>query len=166
LSKFNVNVCAAFCYGEEVYFCSILQFEDVVYRMRNSQASSANPVKAVLSKVASQLNLEQDNCKKILKGITGSIGPGEILDLMGPFGSGKTTQLKIIGGRLTDTIKGSITYNDIPCNAALKRRIGLTRDDVLFPQLTVDETLVFAAFLRLPGNMSQQQKYARVEVIV
>jgi ABC-type multidrug transport system ATPase subunit len=46
-------------------------------------------------------------------------------------------------------------------------RIGfVTQDDVLFPQLTVEETLVFSAFLRLPSNMSQQQKYARVEMIV
>lgn len=49
----------------------------------------------------------------------------------------------------------------------LCNRIGfVTQDDVLFPQLTVEETLVFAAFLRLPGNMSRQQKYARVEIIV
>lgn len=42
----------------------------------------------------------------------------------------------------------------------------MTQDDVLFPQLTVEETLVFAAFLRLPGSMSRQQKYARIEMIV
>ncbi|XP_040985841.1 ABC transporter G family member 26 [Juglans microcarpa x Juglans regia] len=144
-----------------------LKFEDVEYKVRSSQASSNNPVKSVVSKVATQLNMEQDNCKQILKGITGSIGPGEILALMGPSGSGKTTLLKVIGGRLLDNVEGKITYNDIPYNAAVKRRIGfVTQDDVLFPQLTVEETLVFAAFLRLPSNMSQQQKYARVEMIV
>jgi ABC-type multidrug transport system ATPase subunit len=37
---------------------------------------------------------------------------------------------------------------------------------VLLPQLTVEETLVFAAFLRLPTNMNRQQKYERVEKIV
>lgn len=42
----------------------------------------------------------------------------------------------------------------------------MTQDDVLLPQLTVEETLVFAAFLRLPSNMSRKQKYARVEMIV
>uniref|UniRef100_A0A2N9HYH3 ABC transporter domain-containing protein n=1 Tax=Fagus sylvatica TaxID=28930 RepID=A0A2N9HYH3_FAGSY len=144
-----------------------LKFEDVEFKVRNSKASSNNPVKAVVSKVATQLNVEQDNHKHILKGITGSIGPGEILALMGPSGSGKTTLLKVIGGRLLDNVKGKITYNDIPYNAAVKRRIGfVTQDDVLFPQLTVEETLVFSAFLRLPSNMSQQQKYARVEMIV
>lgn len=42
----------------------------------------------------------------------------------------------------------------------------MTQDDILFPQLTVEETLVFAAFLSLPGTMTRQQKYARVEMIV
>lgn len=37
---------------------------------------------------------------------------------------------------------------------------------MLFPQLTVEETLVFSAFLRLPGSMSRQEKYARVEMIM
>lgn len=100
-----------------------MQFEDVEYKVRNSQASSINPVKAVVSKVASQLNMEQDNYKQILKGITGSIGPGQILALMGPSGSGKTTLLKIIGGRLIENIKGKITYNEVPYNPAVKRRL-------------------------------------------
>ncbi|KAK3200053.1 hypothetical protein Dsin_023468 [Dipteronia sinensis] len=143
-----------------------LKFEDVEFKVKSSQASTMNPVKSVVSKVASQLNLDKDY-KQILKGITGSIGPGEILALMGPSGSGKTTLLKIVGGRLTDNVKGKITYNDIPYNTALKRRIGfVTQDDVLLPQLTVEETLVFAAFLRLPGKMNRQQKYARVEMII
>lgn len=46
-------------------------------------------------------------------------------------------------------------------------RIGfVTQDDVLYPQLTVEETLIFAAFLRLPDSMSERQKYDRVEVIL
>lgn len=100
-----------------------MQFEDVRCRVRHSQASFNNPVKAVVSKVATQLNMEQHNQKQILKGITGSIGPGQILALMGPSGSGKTTLLKVIGGRLVDNVEGKITYNDIPYNAAVKRRL-------------------------------------------
>ncbi|KAK4491795.1 hypothetical protein RD792_002571 [Penstemon davidsonii] len=144
-----------------------LPFADVEFKVKVRGASSVNPVKAVVSKVASQLNTEHDNYKQILKGISGSIGPGEILALMGPSGSGKTTLLKIIGGRLRENVRGNVTYNDISYNPALKRRIGfVTQDDVLFPQLTVEETLVFAAFLRLPSRMSKNQKYDRVELII
>ncbi|KAJ7963578.1 ABC transporter G family member [Quillaja saponaria] len=144
-----------------------LKFEDVEFKVRNSHASSCNPLKAVVTKVATQLKMDQDKYKQILKGITGSIGPGEILALMGPSGSGKTTLLKVIGGRLLDNVRGKITYNDVQYNSAVKRRIGfVTQDDVLFPQLTVEETLVFSAFLRLPSDMSRQQKYSRVELIV
>lgn len=42
----------------------------------------------------------------------------------------------------------------------------MTQDDVLLPQLTIEETLVFAAYLRLPGDMSRQQMYARVEMVI
>ncbi|KAL6562490.1 ABC transporter G member 26 [Orobanche gracilis] len=144
-------------------------FADVEFKVKvRNGSSSVNPVKAVVSKVASHLNIEQDHdYKQILKGITGSIGPGEILALMGPSGSGKTTLLKIIGGRLHENVKGNVTYNDTLYTPALKRRIGfVTQDDVLFPQLTVEDTLVFAAFLRLPSRMSRRQKYERVELIV
>ncbi|XP_010676075.2 ABC transporter G family member 26 isoform X2 [Beta vulgaris subsp. vulgaris] len=144
-----------------------LKFEDVQYKVKYNEGSAGNPVKAVVSKMASQLNTEHDNHKYILKGITGSIGPGEILALMGPSGSGKTTLLKIIGGRLQENVRGTVTYNSISYSAALKRRIGfVTQDDVLFPQLSVEETLVFAAYLRLPSSMSRKQKYQRVEMII
>ncbi|ONK68591.1 uncharacterized protein A4U43_C05F13730 [Asparagus officinalis] len=140
-----------------------LKFADVEYRVHQG---SRNPVKAVMSSVASQLRMERGG-KQILKGITGSVGPGEILALMGPSGSGKTSLLKILGGRLHGDIKGSITYNDTPYCPRLKKRIGfVTQDDVLFPHLTVEETLVFAAFLRLPRNMTRQQKYSRADAII
>lgn len=96
--------------------------------MRNKQGSTKNnPLKAVMSKVGSQINMnQQDSYKKILKGITGRVGPGEILALMGASGSGKTTLLKVIGGRVLDNVKGNITYNDIPYTPALKRRYFLS----------------------------------------
>lgn len=100
-----------------------MQFEDVEYKVRGSHAASTNPVKSVMSKVAIQHNLGEDKYKKILKGMTGSIGPGEILALMGPSGSGKTTLLRVVGGRLVDNVKGKITYNDVRFNAAVKRRL-------------------------------------------
>ncbi|XAR69841.1 hypothetical protein NMG60_11001577 [Bertholletia excelsa] len=106
--------------------------------------------------------------KDILNGITGSVGPGEVLALMGPSGSGKTTLLSLLGGRLREPAPGgSITYNDQPYSKFLKSRVGfVTQDDVLFPHLTVKETLTYAARLRLPKTLTKQEKEKRaIDVI-
>ncbi|MCL7039664.1 hypothetical protein MKW94_010744 [Papaver nudicaule] len=106
--------------------------------------------------------------KNILNGITGSASPGEVLALMGPSGSGKTTLLSLLSGRLIETAPGgSITYNDQTYSKSLKRRIGfVTQDDVLFPHLTVRETLTYAALLRLPKTLTKQHKEERAMDII
>ncbi|CAK8571265.1 unnamed protein product [Lathyrus sativus] len=101
--------------------------------------------------------------KDILNGISGSVNPGEVLALMGPSGSGKTSLLNLLGGRISHpTIGGSITYNEESYSKFLKSRIGfVTQDDVLFPHLTVKETLTYAARLRLPKSFTKEQKEKR-----
>ncbi|MED6168480.1 ABC transporter G member 22 [Stylosanthes scabra] len=101
--------------------------------------------------------------KEILNGISGCVNPGEVLALMGPSGSGKTTLLNLLGGRISQsTISGSITYNDQSYSKFLKSRIGfVTQDDVLFPHLTVKETLTYAARLRLPKTYTKEEKEKR-----
>ncbi|WOG99980.1 hypothetical protein DCAR_0519336 [Daucus carota subsp. sativus] len=106
--------------------------------------------------------------KNILHGISGSVNPGEVLALMGPSGSGKTTLLSVLGGRAVETNqRGSITYNDQPYTKFLKSRIGfVTQDDVLFPHLTVKETLTYAALLRLPKTLTKQEKEQRATDVI
>lgn len=101
--------------------------------------------------------------KDILNGITGSVHPGEVLALMGPSGSGKTSLLNLLGGRAAQAnVTGSITYNDQTYSKFLKSRIGfVTQDDVLFPHLTVKETLTYAALLRLSKTLTKEQKEKR-----
>ncbi|GER51893.1 ABC-2 type transporter family protein [Striga asiatica] len=101
------------------------------------------------------------NVVPILKGISGSVRAGEILAMLGPSGSGKTTLLTALGGRLSGTRRlfGTITYNGRPFSSAAKRAIGfVTQDDVLHPHLTVGETLIYTALLRLPSSLSSAEK--------
>ncbi|KAJ8531242.1 hypothetical protein K7X08_026676 [Anisodus acutangulus] len=109
-----------------------------------------------------QKGVENSDAEKcILQGVSGSACPGEILALMGPSGGGKTTLLKLLSGKVKND-SGMITYNDQPYNKSLKQRIGFVlQDDVVFPHLTVKETLIYAALLRLPNTLSKEQKKER-----
>eukprot|EP00268_Persea_americana_P001450 TRINITY_DN10449_c1_g1_i2.p1 TRINITY_DN10449_c1_g1~~TRINITY_DN10449_c1_g1_i2.p1 ORF type:complete len:661 (-),score=57.66 TRINITY_DN10449_c1_g1_i2:408-2390(-) len=105
--------------------------------------------------------------RTILNGITGLVCPGEILAMLGPSGSGKTTLLTALGGRLAGKLSGKITYNGQPFSGPMKRRTGfVAQDDVLYPHLTVTETLVFAALLRLPDTLSRAEKVEHADLVI
>ncbi|CAN6457635.1 unnamed protein product [Victoria cruziana] len=90
-----------------------------------------------------------------------------MLAMLGPSGSGKTTLLTALGGRLGGKLTGSITYNGVPFRNSVKRCMGfVTQDDVLHPHLTVMETLVFTAQLRLPNSMTAQEKVSQAESVI
>lgn len=42
----------------------------------------------------------------------------------------------------------------------------MTQDVVLFPHLTVKETLKYAAFLHLPKSLTREEKDKRVEHVI
>ncbi|KAI3820574.1 hypothetical protein L1987_08122 [Smallanthus sonchifolius] len=134
----------------------ILKFQEVVYTIDTKK-------QGCLKKNSNNIPTE----KQILKGVTGMVLPGEMLAMLGPSGSGKTTLLTAIGGRLGGKLGGSITYNSKPFSSVMKRNTGfVTQDDVLYPHLTVTETLIFTALLRLPNSLTTQQKITHAEEII
>jgi putative thiamine transport system ATP-binding protein len=83
-----------------------------------------------------------------------SIAAGDIVTLMGPSGSGKSSILSCIGGDLPEafTTTGDVLLNgqSLPLQSPEKRHIGrLFQDDLLFPHMTIGENLLFAT-PRLP----------------
>ncbi|KAL3503253.1 hypothetical protein ACH5RR_037702 [Cinchona calisaya] len=131
-----------------------LKFEDVVYKIK------------VKKEGLFKKTIESEE-KIILKGISGIVLPGEILAMLGPSGSGKTTLLTALGGRLNGSLSGNITYNGKPFCNVMKRNTGfVTQDDVLYPHLTVMETLVFTALLRLPNTLTKEEKIMHAEDVI
>ncbi|KAL2331465.1 hypothetical protein Fmac_019046 [Flemingia macrophylla] len=132
----------------------ILKFDDVVYKIKTKKGGVF-----VKNRVAEE--------KEILKGVTGVVEPGEMLAMLGPSGSGKTTLLTALGGRLGGKLHGSVTYNGQAFSNVIKRNTGfVTQDDVLYPHLTVTETLVFTALLRLPNSVTKEEKVEHAKAVI
>lgn len=107
--------------------------------------------------------------KDILTNVNCLARPGEIMAIAGPSGAGKSTLLEVLAGRIKPTSgSGSVQVNRQPMNVRNFRRISgyVTQDDALFPLLTVEETLMFSADLRLPGNVPAAEKTARVRALL
>ncbi|GAB4857983.1 ABC transporter G member 14 [Ancistrocladus abbreviatus] len=138
-----------------------LKFEEIVYRVKLEQQKG--PPNCCCCSTATFTKE-----KTILNGLSGMVSPGEILAMLGPSGSGKTTLLTALGGRLTGNhLSGKVLYNGQPFTGAIKRRIGFVeQDDVLYPHLTVTETLMFTALLRLPSKLSYEAKAQQVERVI
>ena len=103
--------------------------------------------------------------RQILNGVFGFVKPRECLAIMGGSGAGKTTLLDILAGKNKDgKIDGSIYVNGNPIDPKhYKSIIGFVdQEDHLIPTLTVYETVLNSALLRLPRDMSFGQKQARV----
>ncbi|KAK6129656.1 hypothetical protein DH2020_036593 [Rehmannia glutinosa] len=135
---------------------SFLQrFEEIVYKVnREGKGTGCGETPSIKEKT-------------ILNGVTGMVCPGELLAMLGPSGSGKTTLLTALGGRLSGMLSGKITYNGQTFSGSMKRRTGfVAQDDVLYPHLTVFETLLFTALLRLPKSLTKEEKVQHVDHVI
>ena len=113
--------------------------------------------------------------KSILRSVNATFLPGQLNVIMGPSGSGKTSLLNSLASRLSNDAsstyikEGTMLLNGaIPSESVVRSIVGYVcqDDDALLPFLTVRENLHFAAGLRLPQNLSKQQKIARAEDVL
>jgi len=98
---------------------------------------------------------------QLLNGITGALRPGVLTALMGISGAGKTTLLDVLAGRKTSgTIEGEIQIGGYPKVQDTFARISgyCEQTDIHSPQITVEESLIFSAWLRLPDDIDSKTK--------
>ncbi|UJR16819.1 hypothetical protein I4U23_003718 [Adineta vaga] len=111
----------------------------------------------------------RSNRKILLHNLNGVINGG-LWAVMGPSGSGKSTLLNTLACRLdvNTTVQGEMHLNGAPYNnAELKRIAGyVMQDDLLNGELTIEETLMYTAKLRLPRTLTNEERQTRVESII
>ncbi|KAL6182017.1 hypothetical protein ACLB2K_043440 [Fragaria x ananassa] len=96
---------------------------------------------------------------ELLKGVSGAFRPGVLTALMGVSGAGKTTLMDVLAGRKTSGyIEGSITLSGYAKKQETYARIAgyCEQTDIHSPHVTVYESLVYSAWLRLPGRLILQ----------
>ncbi|XWS07859.1 hypothetical protein CRYUN_Cryun41cG0029000 [Craigia yunnanensis] len=107
--------------------------------------------------------------KTLLNDISGEARDGEILAVLGASGSGKSTLIDALANRISKgSLKGNVTLNGEVLESRMLKVISayVMQDDLLFPMLTVEETLMFAAEFRLPRTLSKSKKKMRVQALI
>lgn len=105
------------------------------------------------------------NGKQILSGVQGIALPGQIMAIMGASGAGKTTFLDILARKnKRGTTTGNFYVNgEKVLDSEYRSVIGFVdQDDTMLPTLTVHETIMTSALLRLPRDMGVAAKEQRV----
>ncbi|KAI0661773.1 hypothetical protein C8Q70DRAFT_677116 [Cubamyces menziesii] len=107
--------------------------------------------------------------KTILDNISGCAKPGQLLAIMGASGAGKSTFLDILARK---NKKGSVSGTTLVngreiADADFKKVMGFVdQEDTLMSTLTVYETVLYSALLRLPREMSlEAKKYRTLETM-
>ncbi|KAL3528819.1 hypothetical protein ACH5RR_008141 [Cinchona calisaya] len=105
----------------------------------------------------------------LLKGVSGAFRPGVLTALMGVSGAGKTTLMDVLAGRKTGGyIEGNITISGYPKKQETFARISgyCEQNDIHSPHVTVYESLVYSAWLRLPTDVDSKTRKMFVEEVM
>mmetsp|Transcript_16455 Transcript_16455/g.53747 ORF Transcript_16455/g.53747 Transcript_16455/m.53747 type:complete len:639 (-) Transcript_16455:2057-3973(-) len=120
------------------------------------------------AKLGCEVGAKGNQTKVVLKDANGVAAPGKVLAILGPSGSGKTTLLNALAGTVP-AAKGTRVTGAVCLEQAGSgefRQGYVMQDDIFFSQMTVRETLVMAAQLRLPREMADAERARYVEDIL
>ncbi|KAJ4812845.1 ABC transporter G family member 2 [Rhynchospora pubera] len=148
----------------------VLSFIDLTYHVKLAKKRQLITCFRYRSDSSESGPTTMDSTKTILDSVSGEAREGEILAILGPSGSGKSTLIDALANRIArKSLDGLISLNGekIDIEEKLKAISAyVMQDDLLYPMLTVQETLMFSAELRLPQSVSRSKKRERVSKLI
>ncbi|GAB2269450.1 transcription factor [Dionaea muscipula] len=110
-----------------------------------------------------------DERLELLKGVSGAFRPGVLTALMGVSGAGKTTLLDVLAGRKTaGYVEGDIRISGYPKKQETFARISgyCEQNDIHSPHVTVYESLIYSAWLRLSLEVDRETREMFIEEVM
>ncbi|XP_059667475.1 pleiotropic drug resistance protein 2-like [Cornus florida] len=112
--------------------------------------------------------VEEDRLQ-LLRDVSGAFRPGILTALVGVSGAGKTTLMDVLAGRKTGGYtEGSIVISGYPKNQATFARVSgyCEQNDIHSPNVTVYESLLYSAWLRLSSDVNTKTRKMFVEEVM
>ncbi|KAL6656651.1 hypothetical protein ACP70R_004431 [Stipagrostis hirtigluma subsp. patula] len=106
---------------------------------------------------------------QLLSDISGAFRPGVLTALVGVSGAGKTTLMDVLAGRKTSgIIEGDINLSGYPKKQETFARISgyCEQTDIHSPNITVYESLLYSAWLRLSSEVDENTRKMFVEDVM
>ncbi|KAI7983286.1 Pleiotropic drug resistance protein 2 [Camellia lanceoleosa] len=103
----------------------------------------------------------EENRLRLLRDVSGAFRSGILTALVGVSGAGKTTLMDVLAGRKTGGyIEGNISISGYPKNQETFARVSgyCEQNDIHSPFVTVHESLLYSAWLRLSKDVKTETK--------
>ncbi|GLT76272.1 hypothetical protein SLA2020_479420 [Shorea laevis] len=111
----------------------------------------------------------QEDRLQLLRDVSGAFRPGILTALVGVSGAGKTTLMDVLAGRKTGGYtEGSISISGYPKNQATFARVSgyCEQNDIHSPHVTVYESILYSAWLRLSSDIDSRTRKVFVEEVM